>query len=197
MQGDRRSVAGAVDQGERFVDRQIGRIALGRSCQIDACLCQDDPGFRHTDLVNGIETGLGQQRSVRVCQSHIFRCQDQHPSGNEEGIFAASQHAGHPVDCAVGITATETLDEGRNDVVVLLAVFVIKGNILLQAISNNLIVNTYRCIRRKRLNNDLNDIEQLAAITATEAEKGFFFLHLNASLLQIGIFRQSAVQQSV
>ena len=50
---------------------------------------------------------------------------DQQASGDKFRIFAAFKHAGQPIDGAVGVASANRFNKRRNDIVVLIASFVI------------------------------------------------------------------------
>ena len=79
----------------------------------------------------------------------------------------------------------------------LLAILVVEGDILLQTVRDGLIVNDNLRVRRERLNDDINDIQQLAAVAAAEAEEGFFFRDLYLPVFQVDIFLQGPVEQNI
>ena len=58
-EGDR-EVAGFLHQGQGIFQCHIGSVALGGGGQIDRRLRQRNPSFRHADLGNHLEAGIGQ-----------------------------------------------------------------------------------------------------------------------------------------
>ena len=93
-----------------------GRIATG------------SVAIRPADLIHRVERGVGKQQRIGVGIADILACQDQHTPGNEFHVFAAGDHACQPVHSRVGVAAADRFDEGGDDVVMLLAFFIVEGD---------------------------------------------------------------------
>ena len=62
--------------------------------------------------------GLCQRQRAGVGVPNVFSGRDHQAAGDKPGIFTPLQHAGHPVDCRVGITGPNALDERARRIVV-------------------------------------------------------------------------------
>ena len=124
MQGYRQITCLAY-QGKRIVDSHVSGVALGTGGQIYGTLRQGNASLWPTDFHHGIKRGVGQQEGVWIRQADVFRRTDDQPAGDESWILASLHHARQPVDGAVGVGATDGLDEGGDDVVVHLPVLVV------------------------------------------------------------------------
>jgi hypothetical protein len=68
----------------------------------------------------------GDVEGPRVCVAHVLAREDDQPTEQEQRIVSRLEHPHEPVDGGVRIAAAHRLDEGRRDVVVLLAVLVVE-----------------------------------------------------------------------
>ena len=145
--------------------------------------------------MHGIEAGVGQQQGVGVGQPDIFRGRYDQPAGNEGRVFAPLDHAGQPVDGGVGVAAPYRFDEGRDDVVVHLAVLVVGGGILLQPFGDDGVVDDNLLVFAHGLRDEVDDVEQFAGIASRIAEEGVGLARLDIAIFQIGILMDSPVEQ--
>ena len=171
-------VAGFTHGGQSLVDGHVGRVALGRTGQVDSGLGHDDAAFGPPDVLHGIETGVGQQQGVGVGQAYIFRGRDNQPPGDEGGIFSSLDHACQPVDGRVGVAASYRFDESRYDVVVHLAVLVVGGRVLLQPFGYDGVVDDYCFVLAHGLRDEVDDVEQFAGIASRVSEEGVGLAHI-------------------
>lgn len=140
-----------------------------------------------------VETGVGQQQRIGVGQTDVLRGEDHQPAGDEARFFASGQHPRQIVDGRVGIAAANRFDEGRDDVVVLFAVFVVEGDVLLEAVGNVAVGDRYLAVGCA--DHDVEDVEQLAGVAAREAEQGAGLVHLDLAGLQLGVGRKGPVEK--
>src|SRR3972149_6214731 len=78
--------------------------------------------------------GGGALGGVGVGEADVRGGEDDEAAGDEEGVLAAFQHAGEPVEGGVGVGAAEGLDEGGGDVVVPVAGAVVEGGAVLEGL---------------------------------------------------------------
>ena len=71
--------------------------------------------------MRGLLRRNGDLKRLRIGKPDILGSRDDEPAGNEKRILAGLQHASQPVDRRIRVAATHALDEGRHDVVVLVA----------------------------------------------------------------------------
>src|SRR5947209_6368806 len=79
----------------------------------------------------GLKACVGNDQRSGVGNANVFAGQNNHATGNEQGVFAAFNHAGKPIHGSVGVAASHGFYERRDDVIMLLAFFIVKRNILL------------------------------------------------------------------
>ena len=82
--------------------------------------------FGQADVVEGLGGGVGDHQSHRVGQTDVFACQDDQAAQDEARVFARIEHLGQPVERCIRVAAAHGLDEGRDGVVVRVAVFVVE-----------------------------------------------------------------------
>ena len=187
-------VARLADQSQRGVDAQIGGVALGACGQIDGCLGERYASLGPSQLVHGVEGGIGQKERVGVGESHVLGGADDQPSGDELGVFASFNHACHPIEGGIGVASANALDEGRDDVVVHLAILVVGQGILLQAVDHHVVCD-FDIALASGLYHQLEDVEQLARVSPAIAKQGVGLADLDMALLELHVFGQGAMEQ--
>ena len=192
-----REVAGFFHQGESIFQCHIGTVALGGRGQIDRRLRQRNPSFRHADLGNHLEAGIGQKQCIRIGKPHIFRCRQAQTPGNEQRVFARIDHPGQVIDGGIGVGAPDALDEGGDDIVVHLPVLVIHGHVFLDTLRNRLIINNNRFFSSEGVHDDFQDVQQFPAVAAAEAHQSLRLLQPDILRLQEDIFAERTVQQDL
>ena len=140
-----------------------------------------------------VEAGVGQQQGVGIGQSNILGGKDDQTPGNEPGLLAAGEHPGQVVDRGVGVTSPDRFDKGRNDIVVLLAVLVVEGDVLLQTLGY--VVVGDRNLAGGGVDDDFENVQQLAGIAAREAEQRLGLLYFDLALLQLEVGLECPVEQ--
>ena len=138
-------VARGAHELEGFVDALVGRVALGRRGEVDGGFGEGNAPFGPSDFCHRIEGRVGQEQGVGVGQANVFRGRNHEAARNELRVLAALDHACQPVESRVGVAAADALDEGRNDVVVHFALFVVGEGILLELERNGFVVDDHRC----------------------------------------------------
>ena len=136
-----RLVACGAHQRQGGIDAQVGTVALRRGGQIDSRLGQRDSPFGPSYLHHRVEGGIGQQQRIGIRQTDIFRGTNHQSSGNKLRVFPTLDHAGEPIEGSIRIRTANALDEGRDDIIVHLAVFIVGQGILLQSLHHHLIGN--------------------------------------------------------
>ncbi len=114
---------------------------------------------------------LGRHRNgkrVRVGQANVLRGEDDEPASYEQRVLARLEHASHPVDGCVGIAAAHALDQGRHDVVVLVARTVVQQVALLQRVFD--VLNRDRLVPCQR-GCSLESVERHSRIAARALEQ--------------------------
>src|SRR5690606_4001891 len=104
-------------------------------------------------------------------------------------------HSRQPVNRSIGIAATDGFYQRGSDVVVLLAAFVVKGDILLDEVSYKIIRNDYFSIFSGMIGNQFQDVVKLTGIAAGVLKQGVVFFDPDGFFFQIFIFFQGAIDK--
>ena len=103
----------------------VGRVAFFGHCQIGNGFCQRNKAFRHAYKLHRLLAGHCQPQCAGVGQPHIFRGREYQPAAHKARVFAAFKQAGKIVQRRVHIAAAYGLDEGRGQLVMVVAVLVV------------------------------------------------------------------------
>jgi hypothetical protein len=101
--------------------RQSGddRVRLRREREVDHRLGEVQLCLGHAYELDGARRRIRDDERQGVGHADVLGRQDHEPAGDEPGILAGFHHPGQPVEAGVGIRAPHALDEGGEDVVVL------------------------------------------------------------------------------
>ena len=187
-------VASLTHNLQGVIDAEIRRVALRTRSKIYHSLSQRYASFGPTNLHHRIEGGVSKQKCIGVGESDILSRTNDEATGYELRVFPTLYHARHPVECAVRVASAYTLYERRYDVVVHLAFLIICKRVLLQARHNHLVVYHY-LIAGTRLNDELQDVEQLAGVATAIAQQGVGLLQLDIKLREFNVGCNCAVEQ--
>src|SRR5690554_7128588 len=106
-----------------------------------------------------------------VGQTHIFGGGDEQATGKQFWVFAAFRHAGEPVNSGIGIAAADGFDEGGDDVVVHLSVFVVLRRVLLKQFADKLVGKDHRFAFVVGIDYQLDDVEEFAGVAARKTQQ--------------------------
>ena len=129
-------VAGLPDGLLGIGKRHVGAVALDRRGKVDGALGECDAAFGIADFGDCFEAGIGKEKGVGVGETDVFRCAEAKSAGYEQGVFSSVQHPGKIIDGGIGIRSANAFYKGGNDIIVHLAILIVNGDVLLQAISN-------------------------------------------------------------
>ena len=194
--GDR-LVSGIPNLGQGLFQGHIRGVALGGGSQVHCGFRQGDAAFRHPYLGHHLEAGVGQQKGVGIGQAHIFGCAQAQTAGNEKGVFPSVNHARQVINGGIGVASADTLDKGRYNVVVHLAILVVDGHILLDGSFNRLIVNDDGGFPGLGVHHQLQHIEQFAGIPTAVTHERLALLQFYRLVFQKHILLQGPVQQNL
>ena len=82
---------------------------------------QVELGLGQPDELDGPGGGVGDHERQRVGHADVLAGEDHQAPGDEAGVLPGLEHAGEPVEAGVGVGAPDALDEGGDDVVVVVA----------------------------------------------------------------------------
>ncbi len=190
-----RKIARALYFGQCGIYGHVGRIALGGLSQIDGTLRKGNAAFGHAYLLHDLEGGVGYQHGVGIGQPYVFRCQYDHTARYELGVLASGYHAREPVHGCVGVAAADALDEGRDYVVVHLAVLVVCQRILLQTLGDYPVVDDYVLARGRRLLEQVEDVQELACVASGIAKECIGLLDAHCRLRQYLVIADGVVEK--
>ena len=109
---------GGVDGGDH-------RIRLRCGGEMDGGLRQRDASLRHADEADSLVGGHGNLQGGRVRHPNVLGGVDDEPTGDEPGVLPCVDHPRQVVQGGVRVGAADGLDEGADDVEVLVTVPVI------------------------------------------------------------------------
>ncbi len=75
--------------------------------------------------MDSIERVLSHQKSIWICQTNIFRREDQQPACNKLNIFATFNHSCKVINGTVGIAAPDTFNKCRDNIVMHLPILIV------------------------------------------------------------------------
>ena len=121
----------------------VDRVRLGRETEIDDCFGEGEVAFGRTEEVDGFLGGEAQVECLRRGEADVFHGHSHDAAGEVERIFAGGEHAGKPVESGVGIGVTDAFVERGDEVVVLLAGFVVHEDALLDGFLGDGVVDVF------------------------------------------------------
>ena len=182
-------------QGQGRVDTLVSRVTLRAGSQIDRSFRQRYPSFRPANLHDSIKGCIGQKQGIGIGQADIFGSRDNQAPGNEGRVLSSLHHTGQPIKRPIGITSTDGLDEGRDDVVMQLPILIISQRILLKTLHYLFIGNNHLARRAVSFHHQFQNVQQLPGISSRIAEHGIRLLQFDILFLQIDILGDGIVQQ--
>src|SRR5699024_10979039 len=114
-----------LDIGDGGVECSVAGVRLRCQRQIGDRFGQRDPSFGHADVLYGGRSGDGDGQRLRVGHADVLGRGDDDPAGDEPRVLTGDDHPRQIVQGRVDIGAADGFDEGRDDVVVLVAVPVV------------------------------------------------------------------------
>ena len=124
---------------------------------------QDQLRLGHANHIHRLETALRQQQGIGIGVADIFGSEDEHTPCDKQRIFTTRDHPGQPIHRAIRIAAAHGFDEGRNDVVMLLAGFIVKRHILLNMFQHGIVGDNY-LFAAEGIHKELKNIEQFTGV---------------------------------
>ena len=140
-----------------------------------------------------VEAGICQKQGVGVCQADILRCENNQSTGYKSWLLTTCQHSCQVVYRRIRVAASHALDKGRDNIVVLLAILVVEGDILLQHIRDKLVCYSHLALGRGEY--DIEDVEQLSRITTRKAEQRLALGNLLDAALDLRVGREGTLEQ--
>ena len=116
-----------LDRLERAPERAVGGVALGRAGEVGDRLGERDPALGQADPLGGEIRGGRDAERAGIGVADVLGREDHEPAREEEQIVAGREQARGVVERRVRIARAQALDERRGEVVVLLAVAVVRA----------------------------------------------------------------------
>ena len=110
----------------------------------------------------------GDDERLRVGEADVLGGEHDHAPGDEAWILAALEHRREVVDGCIGIRAAHRLDEGRDEVVVRVAAFVVDERSFPSGIFN-MDRSEGLSLGHGRLGRELEDVERVAGVASSPA----------------------------
>ncbi len=105
----------------RLPDRPGRGVRLGGVREVDRRLREVELRLGQAHVLECLRRSDCDEEGPRIGIADVLGGENHHSSGDEPRVLAAFEHCGQVVDGGVGITPAHRLDEGRDDVVVLIA----------------------------------------------------------------------------
>ena len=93
-------------------------VRLRRRGEVHDGLGQVEARLGQADELDGPRRGVGDDERQGIAHADVLAGEDHQPSGNEASVLPRLQHPRQPVQACVGVGAPDALDEGADDVVV-------------------------------------------------------------------------------
>ena len=160
--------------GQRLVERHSDRVGLGSGGYCERGLGQDEPGLRHPDHGDRLLGGHGGGQHCGVGEPHVLGGVNDDAAGDVAGVLPGGDHARQVVHRGVGVRAAHRLDEGADDVVVLVSGAVVthrchvRGPLDVGHLDEGRRAGS-RCLRQDRAGGGLQHGERLAGVGAGHA----------------------------
>ena len=95
---------------------------------------QMDRALGHPNEMARLIDGRGDFNRPAVGHSNVLAGKADEAPRNVEGVLAALQHAGQPVDCSVGVAVAHGFVQRRNEIVVLFSVLIVEQRLFRKAL---------------------------------------------------------------
>ena len=115
-----------MDIGQRRIDRSLTRVGFWRQAHIECSLSQVNSALGIADDLGRLKRGMCHQKRLRVSVANVLRGMNHNAASDKLRILPSIDHAREPIDRGIGVTTAHGLDERTDDVVVHVAVFVIR-----------------------------------------------------------------------
>ncbi len=129
-------VASEVESGVPGVGGITVFLGEGES---DGSVGENESRFGHADAFDGLKAGGGETQGAISGEADVLRSEDDHAASDELRVFAGDNHASEVVEGSVDVRTAHGFDEGGNVVVVVVAFFVIAGELFAGGLDNNVL----------------------------------------------------------
>ena len=115
-----------MDIGQRRIDRSLARVGFWRQAHIESGLSQVNAALGIANDLGRLKRGMCHQKRLRVGVADVLRSMNHNATGDKLRILPCIDHAREPIDRGIGVATAHGLDERTDNVVVHVAVFVIR-----------------------------------------------------------------------
>jgi hypothetical protein len=123
---------GGFDVGEDGAVGGVDGVRFGREGEVDDGLGEGEVAFGRAEEVHGVAGGEAEVEGFGRGEADVFDGHADDAAGDVHGVFAGLQHAAEPVEGGVGVGVADGFVQRGDDVVVLLALFVVEQDAALQ-----------------------------------------------------------------
>ena len=139
--------------GSECVEKRHAAVRFGSSCKIQSGVRKKITPLRHSDTVKGFRRAVYNAHRIRVGKSRVLARRNKHPPEDKMRVFAGGNHARKPIHRSVRIAPAQTFYKRADNVVVIVAVAVVKHGFFLNRLFGCLFGNiNRRTVRRLRRN---------------------------------------------
>ena len=115
-----------MDIGQRRIDRSLARVGFWRQAHIECSLSQVNATLGIANDLCRLKRGMCHQKCLRVGVANILRSLNHNTTSDKLGVLPRVDHAREPIDRGIGIATAHRLNKRTDDVVVHVAVFVVR-----------------------------------------------------------------------
>ena len=132
-----------LNGGERVKKRHTA-VRLGSRRKIQSGVRKKITPLRHSDAVKGFRRAVYNAHRIRVGKSRVLARRNKHPPEDKMRVFAGGNHARKPIHRSVRIAPAQTFYKRADNVVVIVAVAVVKHGFFLNRLFGGLFGNINR-----------------------------------------------------
>ena len=152
------------------LDRAVGGVdgvGFGREREIDDGLGEREIAFGQAEEVDSIARGRCRGSALRLGEADVFDGHADDAAREIHRVFAGFQHAAEPVERGVGIGVAHGFVQRGDEVVVLLAGFVVEQDAVLQSVGDDRVGDPpIRCRARGEGGRDIERVVGGARVAA-------------------------------
>ncbi len=157
---------GGFDVGEHGVVGGVDGVGFGCESEVDDGLREGEAAFRLTEEVHGVAGGEAEVERFGGGEADVFDGHADDAARDVHGVFAGLEHAREPVECGVGIGVANALMQGGDDVVVLLAFFVVEQDAALHGFGSERLGDEAFAAAFAQAGSDFERVEGVAGVAA-------------------------------
>ena len=130
--------------GSERVEKRHAAVRFGSSCKIQSGVSKKITPLRHSDAVKGFRRTVYDAHCIRIGKPRVLAGGNKHPPEDKMRVFAGGNHARKPIHRSVRIAPAQTFYKRADNVVVIVAVAVVKYGFFLNRLFGCLFGNINR-----------------------------------------------------